>query len=597
MAKTSSNADRICRSGSHRMLGSATLNKGRGFVRRRDFIALTGAAAAFPRVVFAQQASNPATPAPPSGPETPTLDNLVEGGGWDCLPGGSLADGKAVIQADTGGAFQVSVNDYRFQLKTSGDFSIAATIETSTNDYAGLRFWNSLPPPPQQPQITEWYTSSPQLTVALVNGQVSLTILDGTSPNPAFQQGTRGTQLSGPVALVLKRAGDELILNVNGTEAMRTRVLGPFANGPIIHGVAIAPGGQLAIATLTVSEGVQIVRPLVAAGALSGQAPSLRTLASPRGRLIGAFVASRQIRWNQPYVDTVRREFSMLALADAFNWKTIHPGRASYQFCDADQLVAFAKANDMQVHVGHLSWSENPDWLTKGNFSRAELMDILHEHIQTLVSRYRGQVTAWNVVNEVFEYTNSGRLRDTIWLDGIGPEYIHMAFRWAHEEDPQALLLLNETGAEGLSPKSDAVFGLVKGLLARGVPISGVGMQTHWGAFPRVNATDTAPQVAANMKRLAGLGQDVYVTEMDVAIQEPVTAEKLAAQAKTYRDILGVCLAATNCKAFITWGVFDGDSWLLDRPKYNGLAAPLLFDESFRPKPVYRALIDLLRQR
>src|SRR4030081_2460008 len=98
------------------------------------------------------------------------------------------------------------------------------------------------------------------------------------------------------------------------------------------------------------------------------------------------------------------------------------------------------------------------------------------------------------------------------------------------------------------------------------------------------------------MKRLADLGLAVYVTEIDVAIKEPVTAQKLADQAQTYRDVLGVCLRAANCKAFMTWGLYDGDSWLLERPQFDGLVAPTLFDASLKPKPAYQALIDELRR-
>jgi endo-1,4-beta-xylanase len=250
------------------------------------------------------------------------------------------------------------------------------------------------------------------------------------------------------------------------------------------------------------------------------------------------------------------------------------------------------------VHGGHLAWTKNPEWLTEGKFSRDELIAILREHIQTVVGRYRGRIHAWNVVNEVFAI--DGRLdtgENELWMRGIGPEYIDMAFRWAHEADPQAVLLINEYDAEGLHPKSDGLYEFVKGMLARGVPISGVGMQAHFGArqtFP-LTRFDHAT-VPANMKRLADLGLEVWITEMDLPIAKPVTPEKLAAQAQTYRQWLEWCLAAPNCKAFIVWGVYDGDSAAQDL-RFPTYAAPLLFDEAFRPKPAYEALAEVLRGR
>jgi endo-1,4-beta-xylanase len=97
------------------------------------------------------------------------------------------------------------------------------------------------------------------------------------------------------------------------------------------------------------------------------------------------------------------------------------------------------------------------------------------------------------------------------------------------------------------------------------------------------------------MKRLADLGLEVWITEMDVPVAKPATPEKLAEQAQTYRQMLQVCLAAPNCKALIVWGIYDGDSVAQD-PRFD-YAAPLLFDEAFRPKPAYEALAEVLRGR
>ena len=170
-----------------------------------------------------------------------------------------------------------------------------------------------------------------------------------------------------------------------------------------------------------------------------------------------------------------------------------------------------------------------------------------------------------------------------------------MAFRWAHEADPQAILLFNDADAEEMNTKSDALSEYVKGMLARGVPIHGVGMQMHWGV--RKPATPRNPgTLAANMKRLGDLGLDVYITEFELPVQKPATRESLAAQAREYREVVEVCLAAPNCKSIITWGVYDGDSNAQD-PRFTNYDAPTLFDKSFRPKPAYEAIMDALRRR
>ncbi len=181
-------------------------------------------------------------------------------------------------------------------------------------------------------------------------------------------------------------------------------------------------------------------------------------------------------------------------------------------------------------------------------------------------------------------------MRNTFWLQKIGPEYIELAFRWAHEADPQALLFYNDYNNEGLNPKSDAIYRLVQDLRSRGVPIHGVGLQMHL----RVDLPPDTQAVAANMERLAQLGLQVHITEIDVRIQNGSgsTEERLRAQAQIYRDMLSVCLNATNCPAFVTWGVSDQYSWI---PGFTGNPdAPLLFDASFQPKPAYNALVELL---
>lgn len=320
--------------------------------------------------------------------------------------------------------------------------------------------------------------------------------------------------------------------------------------------------------------------------------PSLRTLAHDHGIAIGAAVAPGALRDEPSYAETLSREFSMLTPENAMKFDPVHPEPARYDFADADFIVGFAETHDMRVRGHTLVWhSQLPAWLTQGTWTRDELIDILREHVTTVVGHYRGRVTAWDVVNEAV--ADDGWLRDTIWLRGIGPEYVDMAFRWAHEADPDALLFYNDYAAEGLGPKSDAVYALVQGLLERGVPINGVGLQMHvslrWPPDPEA--------VAANMARLGALGLQVHVTEVDVRIQDGsgTTEERLDAQARVYRDMMGVCLESSACKAFVTWGFTDRHSWI---PQHTGHPdAPLLFDGSYRPKPAYHAIMDALAGR
>jgi endo-1,4-beta-xylanase len=217
-----------------------------------------------------------------------------------------------------------------------------------------------------------------------------------------------------------------------------------------------------------------------------------------------------------------------------------------------------------------------------GSFSREEWINILRDHITTVVSRYQGKIYAWDVVNEAVN--DDGSLRDTVWLRNIGPEYLDLAFRWAHEADPNALLFYNDYGGEGLNQKSNAIYDLVNGLLDRGVPINGVGLQMHVS----LEYSPSPQEVAENMARLSNLGLDVHITELDVRLELPVTEEKLAAQARIYQELLEVCLNVDNCKAFVMWGFTDRYSWISSF--FRGYGSALIFDSSYHAKPAYYAL-------
>ncbi len=316
--------------------------------------------------------------------------------------------------------------------------------------------------------------------------------------------------------------------------------------------------------------------------------PTLRSLADARGLDFGVSVGGSGLR-TDPYGSTTAREFNLVATENALKFEPTHPNPDEYTFDEADTIVEFAEAHGMSVEAHALVWqNQNPDWLMNGDWTRETLMDVLHDHIATVVGRYRGRIKYWVVVNEAM--TDEGVLADNFWMQNIGPDYIEWAFRWAHEADPDAVLLYNDFNAEGLNPKSGGVYNLMKDLLAKGVPVHGVGFQTHvyyvWSPPPA--------EIAANMQRLNDLGLQVQITEMDVRIDQPVPEGALEMQADIFREVLGVCLEAENCTAFSLWGLTDAHSWI---PYfYEGWGSALVLDGDYRPKPAYDALIETLEK-
>jgi len=288
------------------------------------------------------------------------------------------------------------------------------------------------------------------------------------------------------------------------------------------------------------------------------------------------------------YTETLRREFNMLVAENAFKWDAMRPSRTGFNFTDTDALVAFAEANNMQVRGHTLVWhSQLPGWLTGGNFTRDEVIAILREHISMVVGRYRGRILAWDVVNEAIDDGNGQLRTSSFWYQRIGPDYIGMAFQFAREADPAAILYYNDYSAEGLGTKSDAVYNLVSNLVNQGVPIDGVGWQMH-----QINPFRIQQAHRTNAQRLAALGLEISITEMDVRISLPTSAQELQEQALAYRDVTEFCLAQSNCKAIVTWGFTDKYSWIPGF--FNGFGDALLFDVNYQPKPAYFAIQSVL---
>jgi endo-1,4-beta-xylanase len=201
---------------------------------------------------------------------------------------------------------------------------------------------------------------------------------------------------------------------------------------------------------------------------LTSRDQTLREEAACSSRFIGAAARSSQLTEDH-YAASLAREFNMLEPEDELKWEVIHPAPTIFDFLPADRLVVFARMHHMKVRGHTLVWQRHlPAWLEQGTFSAAQLNRLLKVHIDAVVGHYRGQIFAWDVVNEAFD--ENGQLRSTIWSNnpgiGVGPgtAFIETALRWTHSADPEALLFLNEAECETVNRKSDAIYELVHDL-------------------------------------------------------------------------------------------------------------------------------------
>ena len=332
---------------------------------------------------------------------------------------------------------------------------------------------------------------------------------------------------------------------------------------------------------------------------------TLRQAADQRRLLIGAAAQAGEyggtnLLSDTQYATTLSAHFNMIEGENAMKWGPIHPSATSYNFTYADRLAAFAREQKMKLRGHTLIWHSNiPTWLTdRAKTATPQAMAAtLKEHIDTVVGRYKGQIFAWDVVNEAVRDSASANgtlLRDSPWHNqpGIGltgTAYIEQAFRWAHEADPEALLFYNDYGIEGPGGKFSAVLNMVRDFVARGVPIHGVGFQMH---LTTAGYPDSAG-LRQNFQAIAALGLQIHITEMDVRL--PVTngvatEANLATQAATYSRIATICLQTPACTALQTWGFTDKYSWI---PGFiAGFGAALPFDASYQPKPAVPAIIN-----
>jgi endo-1,4-beta-xylanase len=308
---------------------------------------------------------------------------------------------------------------------------------------------------------------------------------------------------------------------------------------------------------------------------------SLGAAAAASGRYFGAALDPHALG-ERLYRGLAATQLSSVTPENAMKWESVEPFRGEFHWRGADALVAFAKANGQKVRGHTLVWhSQLPPWLIQGRFSPQELRDLMVAHIATEAGRYRSAITAWDVVNEPF--AEDGGWRKSIWYEAMGPDYVAIALKAARAADPDAKLYINDYNVETAGPKMRALHDLVAALKGDGVPIDGVGLQSHFIA-------GSAPaDLPAAMADFAALGVDVAVTELDLRIRLPADKQSLSTQADDYGSVVRACRETPRCVGVTTWGVTDARSWV---PSFfGGYGAALPFDEASQPKPAVAAMI------
>ncbi|WPX09394.1 endo-1,4-beta-xylanase [Anaerocellum danielii] len=299
-------------------------------------------------------------------------------------------------------------------------------------------------------------------------------------------------------------------------------------------------------------------------------------------------------------VALIKRHFNSITAENEMKPEALEPFEGTFSFSIADEYLDFCKKNNIAIRGHTLVWhQQTPSWffqnpqtgkkLTNSEKDKNILLERLKKYIQTVVSRYRGKIYAWDVVNEAIDENEPDGFRKSDWFKILGPEYIEKAFIFAHQADPNALLFYNDYSTEN-PIKREYIYKLVKNLKAKGIPIHGVGLQCHISvSWPSVEEVERTIKLFSSIP-----GIKIHVTEIDISvakefgedIDEETKRYLLIQQARKLNDLFEVFKKYKNVVTSVSfWGLKDDYSWL--KGDY-----PLLFDKNYQPKFAFWSLID-----
>ncbi|HEY0734399.1 MAG TPA: endo-1,4-beta-xylanase [Herpetosiphonaceae bacterium] len=328
---------------------------------------------------------------------------------------------------------------------------------------------------------------------------------------------------------------------------------------------------------------------------------------------IGAAIEPSQLDSSR-HVQLLTRHFNSIVAENVMKPGLIQPVEGQFNWTDADKLVQFARANNMEMRGHTLVWhQQNPDWLFKdaggndlqpGAASKALVLQRLEAHIRAVVGRYKDDIDSWDVVNEVIDPVQTDCMRRSPWYTLTGLDYIATAFRVAREVAPNAKLFINDYSTTD-SRKRECIYNLVRDLKAQGVPIDGVGHQMH------INIeSPSGALIEQTIQLFAGLGLDNQITELDMSIYTnssdsytTVPEEILIKQGYRYQEVFEAFKRQRDhISSVVFWGIADDHTWLKTFP-IDRLDLPLLFDEQQQAKYAYWGIVDpsrlpvLMKQR
>ncbi|KAK4118400.1 glycoside hydrolase family 10 protein, partial [Parathielavia appendiculata] len=283
-------------------------------------------------------------------------------------------------------------------------------------------------------------------------------------------------------------------------------------------------------------------------------------------------------------------EFGQTTPTNGQKWLFAEPTRGVFNYTEGEIVTSLAKKHGMYLRCHALVWhSQLAPWVESTTWTADELRKVIVDHITNVAGHWKGQCYAWDVVNEALN--EDGTYRQSVFYKVLGEEYIKLAFKTAAAVDPQAKLYYNDYNLESPSGKTAGAQRIVKMLQAEGIKIDGVGLQAHLVA----EGHPTLDQHIDAIKGFTDLGVEVALTELDIRLTLPATAENLALQKEAYKNAVGACVQVDGCVGVTLWDFYDPFSWVPYVFPSEGAAT--LWFEDFTKHPAYDGVVEALTNK